>query len=112
VLHWPFHHDYNGLKRKLKITNVVVSMRPLTTAMLIGIQNSFKTTLDSEENCIATMLHPKLKLSFLKDDQTSKQRKKEEKLDFAINISYLKIYKEDLLDLLVPVQKRDKDQID
>ena len=62
-----------GLKRKLEIANDDVSMKPLTTALVTGIQNRFQTILDSDEYRIATMLHPKFKLAFLQDDQARMQ---------------------------------------
>ena len=62
-----------GLKRKLEIVSEDVNMRPLTTALLSGIQNRFQSTLDSDECRIATMLHPKFKLAFLRDEQARMQ---------------------------------------
>ncbi|ESO03085.1 hypothetical protein HELRODRAFT_192110 [Helobdella robusta] len=37
--------------------------------------------------------------------------KMQDKFEFIIKVSYLELYKEDLLDLFVPVQKREKDQV-
>jgi hypothetical protein len=61
-----------GLKRKLEIVSDDV-LRPLTTALLSGIQKRFQSTLDNEEYRIATMLHPKFKLAFLQDEQARMQ---------------------------------------
>lgn len=58
-----------GLKRKLEMVSDDVSMKPLTTALLNGIQNRFQVTLNSLEYRSATMLHPKFKLAFLQYEQ-------------------------------------------
>jgi hypothetical protein len=61
-----------GLKRKLELVSDV-SMKPLSSALLNGIQNRFQPILNSEEYRIATMLHPKFKLAFLQNEQERMQ---------------------------------------
>lgn len=61
-----------GLKRKLELVTDV-SMKPLTTALLSGIQNRFQLIFDSDEYRIATMLHPKFKLACLQDEHERMQ---------------------------------------
>lgn len=63
-----------GLKRKLEIASDI-SMKPLTSALLNGIQNRFQLTLNCDEYRIATMLHPKFKLAFLQDEHERMQGK-------------------------------------
>ncbi len=61
-----------GLKRKLESASDV-SMKPLTCALLKGIENRFQPIMISDEHRMATILHPKFKLAFLQNEQERMQ---------------------------------------
>jgi hypothetical protein len=60
-----------GVERKLR-SNSDIAMKPLTSALLNGLQSRFGEIKDNFEYRMASILHPKFKLAFLpSDDRTT-----------------------------------------
>ena len=62
-----------GLQNKLRKCSDH-SMQPLAKALLNGIKARFDSVLKNPDYIVATMLHPKFKLSFLPDEQKLQHR--------------------------------------
>jgi hypothetical protein len=57
-----------GVERKLR-SNSDIAMKPLTSALLNGLQSRFGEIKDNFEYRMASILHPKFKLAFLPSDE-------------------------------------------
>lgn len=73
-----------GLERKFK-TCTDALVKPLALAMLEGLDLRFGPVKEKREYVLATMLHPKFKLNFIKEDQRLKYREMLEEYVKEIN---------------------------